>query len=61
MAQSLLDSKIQDYFWSWQKLTRHYHWRNKEQTHRKKKKYLKKVLNKIGPTIEPCGTPDVIV
>ena len=29
--------------------------------HRKKKKLLMKILNKIGPTIEPCGTPDVIV
>ena len=29
--------------------------------HRKKKKSLKKILNKIGPTIEPCGTPDFIV
>ena len=27
----------------------------------KKKKSLKKILNKIGPTIVPCGTPDVIV
>ena len=61
MAQSLLDSKIQEYFRSLQNLTRHYHRRNKKQTHRKKRKYLKKVLNKIGPTIEPCGTPDVIV
>ena len=25
------------------------------------KKLLKKILNKIGPAIEPCGTPDVIV
>ena len=28
--------------------------------HRKKKKTLKKILNKIRPTIEPCGTPDFI-
>ena len=29
--------------------------------HRKKKKSLKKILNKTGPTIEPCGTPDFVV
>ena len=29
--------------------------------HSKKKKLLKKILNKIGPTIEPCGTPDFMV
>ena len=27
----------------------------------KKKKSLKKILNKIGPKIEPWGTPDIIV
>ena len=31
-----------------------------EATNIKWKKSLKKMLNKIGPTIEPCGTPDII-
>ena len=29
--------------------------------HRQKKKSSNKILNKIGPTIEPFGAPDIIV
>ena len=32
-----------------------------ETLHRKKKKIVEEIWNKIGPNIEPCGTPDVIV
>ena len=61
MTQPLSDLKcLQDYL---AKLDKYYHRRNYGQTHytRIRKKSLKKKLNKIGPTIEPCGTLDVIV
>ena len=53
---------LEDYLGSLQNLRRYYHRRNYEQTrYAGQKKSLKIILNKIGPTIEPCGTPDLLL